>query len=175
MILMHMPIKKKVPYLGLLLSFSIILSYVEFLIPFSFSIPGIKLGLSNLPVLLCIYLFGAYEAIIIALFKAILSSLLFGNTTTMIYSISGAILSSLVMILFKKLKKIHIVTVSILGGVFHNIGQLIIASLMLSSNSIYYYLPFLCLSGILTGGLLGLIAHLVLPYVKRIIYIGDKL
>lgn len=169
-------IKKKVSYLGVILAFSLILSYIEFLIPIDIGVPGIKLGLSNLAVLICLYLFGAAEAILISIMKALLSSLLFGNATTIIYSLGGALISVIVMVLLERIKIFHIVSVSAMGGVFHNIGQITIAFFIIRSYSLIYYIPVLVIAGILTGIVIGLIAGSVISPLKKIISMrGDQL
>lgn len=170
---MQLPIKKKTPYLGLLLSFSLILSYIESLIPFNFAIPGIKIGLSNFSVVLCLYIFSPIDAMLISLTKAVLSSLLFGNFSTLIYSTAGALLSCLLMILLKKIRLIHIISVSAIGGVTHNIAQLFVAYMIIRSNGVLYYLPYLIFSGLVFGSLLGFIVNLIIPYIKKVIYKGE--
>lgn len=172
---MQYPISKRVAFLGLFVSFSLVLSYIENLIPVSFAIPGIKIGLSNLAVLLCLYLFAPLDALIITLIKAIVSSFLFGNMTMLIYSISGAFISCLCMILVKQILKIHMITISAIGGIMHNVAQLGVAYFIIKSKGIFYYFPYLFLSGLLFGILIGFVALILLPYLKKIVKVGEKI
>ncbi|MCQ2080090.1 MAG: Gx transporter family protein [Lachnospiraceae bacterium] len=171
----HIKSINKVAYLGVLLAFSLILSYLDSLLMFFSSIPGVKLGLANLSVIVCLYLIDYKYAFILSILKAVLSSLLFGSAFSMIYSLGGAFLSIFFMIIFYKINIIHIITVSIIGGVFHNIGQLLVAIFILKDTSILYYFPILMISGLLTGAILGFVASIVNPYIKKIISIGGNL
>lgn len=155
--------------MGLILSFALILSYIETLIPFSFGIPGIKLGLANVAVLMCICLLGYKEALGLALLKVLLTGLLFGNFSMMLYSLSGALCSYVVMALMIWSGKFHTPVISGVGGVFHNLGQLLVAYFIIETYGIWYYMPVLILAGLLTGVLTGSVASLVMPYASRII------
>lgn len=159
--------KKHIAYLGLLLTLALILSYVELLIPMFVAIPGVKLGLANLVVLICLYIYPAKYAFFISGMRVVLAGLLFGTMFSIMYSLAGAVLSFVVMILAKKVFKLGILGVSILGGVFHNVGQLLIAITVVSNYRIGYLFPYLLLSGILTGAIIGFIANAVVPYLKK--------
>ncbi len=167
--------KLKSIYLGLLLALALILSYVETLIPFSVAIPGIKIGMSNLAVVWCLYLLSFREAMLLSVSKAVLSGLLFGNPVMILYSLSGSVLSCLVMYLLKRSNSFHVPVVSAVGGVAHNIGQLLVAFLMVQTYGIVYYIPFLLLAGLLMGGVNGSISALVLPYLQNYLSKGDSL
>ena len=119
--------KNKTAFMGLLLAFALILSYIETLIPFQTGIPGVKLGLANLAVVLSLYLFTWKEAILLTTLKAVLSGLMFGNLFMIIYSLAGALISCMIMILLKKTGGFHVPIVSVAGGVMHNMGQLLVA------------------------------------------------
>lgn len=169
---MRSPIKDhsfgKTAYMGLLLAFALILSYVETLIPFRSGIPGIKLGLANLAVLLCLYLFEWKEALLLTTVKALLSGLLFGNLFMIIYSLAGAWLSAAVMIFLKKSRWFHVPVVSAAGGVAHNLGQLLVAAFAVETYGVLYYMPMLMIAGLITGIVIGIAAALVLPYIQNI-------
>lgn len=167
--------KIKTAYLGLLLALALMLSYVEMLIPFSFGIPGIKLGLANLAVVLTLYLFGFREALLLTILKAVLCGFLFGNMTVILYSLSGAIFSFLTMAVMVKADYFHLPVVSAVGGVMHNAGQLLVAFLFVETYGILYYVPALILSGLITGVLIGITASLVMPYIKKVIERGSSL
>lgn len=153
---------KKLAALGLFLAFAMILSYVEFLIPFSFGIPGVKLGLANAAILLSLYLLGWRSAFLISLSRIFLSALLFGNVLSLSFALTGGILSLLVMAVLYSLKKFHAVSISAAGGMAHNFGQLLAACLLIRSLKLIYYLPILLISGFLTGLLIGIICQEIL-------------
>ncbi len=156
--------------MGLLLAFALILSYVETLIPLGVGIPGIKLGLANLAVVLCLYLFGWKEAMLLTIIKALLCAFLFGNLFMLLYSLSGAILSALVMSALKYSHAFHVPVVSAAGGVAHDLGQLLVAAMVVDTYSVFYYMPVLIIAGLLTGLAIGAAASLVLPYVQGVIH-----
>lgn len=159
--------KKHIAYLGLLLTLALILSYVESLIPIFVSVPGVKLGLANLVVLICLYAYPSKYAFLISGMRVILAGLLFGSMFSILYSLSGAFFSLMIMLLAKKVFKLGILGVSVLGGVFHNIGQLVVAILVVSNYRISYLLPYLLLSGVLTGAIIGFVANSIVPYLKK--------
>lgn len=158
----------RLAFLGLLLSFALILSYIETLIPLQTGIPGVKLGLANLAVLLCLYLYDWKEAFLISTLKALISGLLFGNLFMIIYSLAGAWLSCIVMIIMKKSRWFHLPVVSALGGVMHNVGQLIVAMFVVKTYGVLYYAPFLIIAGLIVGMIIGAVASLVLPHIQNI-------
>lgn len=141
----------------MLLAFALILSYVEALIPFPFMVPGMKLGLANMATLLVLYLIGEKEAAIVSVSRIILVGFLFGNLYSIMYSLAGGILALLVMVLSKRTGFLSCVGVSILGGVFHNIGQLAVAALIVDTKGVFYYLPVLLIGGMVCGALLGIV------------------
>ncbi len=147
------------------LSFALILSFVESRIPALVAVPGIKAGLANIAVIFALYKMGAREAAVVSFLRILIVSMLFGSVASLIYSIAGAVLSLTVMILLKKLTPLTEVGVSVCGGVMHNVGQIIAASLMLNTNVVVYYLPFLFISGILAGTAIGVASALL---IKRI-------
>lgn len=164
--------KNKTAFLGLLLSFALILSYIETLIPLQIGIPGIKLGLANLAVLLCLYLLGPKEALLLTTLKALISGLLFGNLFMILYSLSGAWLSYLVMIGMKRSRWFHVPVVSAAGGVMHNMGQLFVAFFVVKTYGVFYYVPILMVAGLIVGLIIGSVASLVLPYIQNIMTKG---
>ena len=153
---------KRICVLAVSVSLAMVLSFLESLIPPFVAVPGIKIGLSNTVSLFLLYLVGAPAAIAVSFVRVCLSALLFGTAVSFIYSLSGAALSLFVMILFKRLGIFSKVGVSVLGGVFHNVGQIIAAILILKTTAIVVYLPVLIASGVVAGIAVGLIAGLVL-------------
>lgn len=167
--------KNKIVYLGLLLALSLILSYIETLLPFAVAIPGIKIGLANLAVLICLYLFSLKEAMLLTVAKAILSGLLFGSPVMLLYSLAGAVCSVLLMGGLKLSRGFHVPAVSAAGGVAHNMGQLLVAYFMVQTYGVFYYMPFLLVAGLIMGVLNGAVAALVLPYLQNIVSKGAEL
>lgn len=162
----------KTAYLGLLLAFALILSYIETLIPLQVGIPGIKLGLANLAVVLCLYLFGWREAFFLTVGKALLSGLMFGNLFMILYSLTGAVFSAVIMIGLKKSGSFHVPVVSAVGGVAHNMGQLLVAGFVVKTYGVFYYMPILIIAGLITGIVIGIVSSLVLSYVRTIVMKG---
>lgn len=152
--------------LAITVSFALVLSYIESRIPTFVPIPGIKIGLANIAVIFTLYKLGVKEAIAISLVRVAMVSMLFGTPVSFIYSVTGAILSLTVMILLKKLTPLTAVTVSVAGGVMHNVGQIAAACFMLSTNVVIYYLPFLIISGTLAGIVVGSASSLLVSRVK---------
>lgn len=156
----------KTALFGMLVALAFILSYVENLISFSFWVPGIKLGLANIVVLLALYLLGVKSAIVLSVVRVVLVSFTFGNLYSLWYSLAGAILSLLIMILMKRMKDFSIIGVSVAGGVGHNLGQIIVAMYVLGKGMIYYF-SLLMIGGIITGTLVGILGAIVLKQVKK--------
>lgn len=150
--------KNKIAYWGVFLALALVCSYVESLIPISFGIPGVKLGLTNIVVILMLYTIGSKDAILISVLRIILAGFMFGNAFSIIYSLAGGILSFVVMLLLKKTGKLKILSISTAGGISHNVGQLIVAALVVENYNILFYVPVLIVSGIITGFLIGLLA-----------------
>ena len=158
---------RKIARMGLLVALSMILSYVESLIPAFVAVPGVKVGLANIVVIFALYTLGPIEALIVSLLRVILSSFLFGSVLSLLYSLSGALLSLGGMILMKKLKIFYTTVVSVTGGVLHNVGQILVACLVLETDVLLYYLPVLILSGVITGAVIGIIASLVIKRLEN--------
>ena len=156
---------KKIAYSSILVALALILSYVEALIPINFGIPGVKLGLANLVIVIGLYFLNTSQVFIILITRIILVSFLFGNMCAMLYSLAGGIVSFAVMFMIKKINGFSIVGVSMAGGVAHNIGQLIVAALVVENLKLIYYLPVLMIAGTLTGMLIGIIAQQVRQHI----------
>lgn len=199
--------------LGLLLGLALILSYVESLIPFSFGIPGIKLGLPNLTVLLLLYgeadrrtasvgntprtetltekqtrhtedgrgapsvnflTGGEREALLVNGLRIVLSGFLFSNLYAILYALAGAAFSFFAMSLGRRTKRFSMVGVSMLGGVFHNVGQLLVAMAVVETAAVAWYAPFLIVAGTVTGAVLGIAGMTLLPYLRRLEREGEQ-
>ena len=157
--------QKKIAYMGLFAAIAIIFGYVESLIPFFAGIPGIKLGLANLAVLFILETYTWKEAALVSMVRILVIGFMFGNMFSILYSMAGAALSLTVMTLMKRFSGFSILGVSVAGGVSHNIGQLIIAALIVENTSLFYYAPVLLISGVITGILIGILTGEV---IKRI-------
>lgn len=163
---------KRTVELGFLLAVALILSYVESLIPFTFGIPGIKLGLPNLIVILLLYsaklpVRGAREALLVNGMRIILSGFLFGSMYSILYALAGAVFSFTVMVSARRCRCFSMIGVSVLGGVFHNIGQTLVAMFVVETFAVLYYLPILIVAGVVTGAVLGIAGMELLPYLRQ--------
>lgn len=156
---------KKIAVLALAIALAMILSFVESQIPAFVAIPGVKVGLANIAVVFVLYKLGWREAVLISLIRVFMVSVLFGTAVSLFYSVAGAVLSLSGMILLKKTGLFSTVAVSVTGGVLHNVGQIIMACLLLETNVIKYYLPFLILSGVIAGIVIGIVSAIM---VKRV-------
>ena len=148
---------KRIAYLGMLIGLAFIFSYIETLIPFTFAVPG----LANIVVIVGLYLLGEKDAFLLSMVRIVLVGFTFGNLSTMLYSLGGGVLSYLVMLIAKKMGVFSMKGVSILGGVFHNVGQIIVAMLVLETTQLIYYLPTLLIAGTVTGFFVGLLGTMI--------------
>lgn len=160
--------KTKVAYFGVLTALALIFSYVETLIPIQIGIPGVKLGLANLIIVIALYKMGVKEAYVLSVVRIILSGFLFANLFSILYSLAGGLLSLSVMVLLKKRGDFSILGISAAGGIFHNVGQLLMAMLVLESLSIGYYIGILLVSGVVTGVLIGIVAAEMLKRLNKL-------
>lgn len=160
--------KTRVAYFGVFTALALIFSYVETLIPIHLGIPGVKLGLANLVILIALYKMSVKETYMLSVVRVVLSGFIFGNLFSIIYSLAGGLLSLTVMAFLKKCDKFSLIGISIAGGVFHNVGQLIMAAIVLESLSIGYYLPVLLVSGMVTGLLIGITAGEMLKRLNKL-------
>lgn len=159
---------KRIAFLGLFVALAFVLSYIEFMLPISIGIPGAKIGIANLAVMVTLYTVGEKNAIALSIIRVVLVGLTFGNISMMMYSLAGAALSLLAMLIAKRIGKLSMTGVSVLGGVFHNVGQIIVAMLVLETKSLFYYLPFLIIVGTITGVVIGIVSSLITTRVKKI-------
>lgn len=141
---------------------AIIFGYVEMLLPVFFVVPGMKLGLANLVTVFVLYRYRAKEAAVISLIRIVVIGFLFANLFSIPYSLAGAALSLLCMTAARRFSGLSIVGVSILGGVTHNLGQLIVAALVVENGNVFYYFPALLISGLVTGALIGIVTGEIL-------------
>lgn len=161
---------QKLTFIALLVAQGLVLHIFERMLPVPFITPGAKLGLTNIITLISLYIFNFTEVFIIIILRVILSTFLGGTLSMFLYSIAGGILSFLAMYVMKKLGKdnVSIIGISMMGAVFHNIGQIIVAGLVIENVMIVSYLPVLIVAAVGTGFFIGLTAKFLLPFLKRI-------
>lgn len=161
----------KIATCGVLASMAMIFSYIESFIPMPPIVPGIKLGLANIAIIAVLFCVGAKEAFLVNIIRISIISVLFGNINTFMFSMAGGLLSLSVMTLLKKFKIFSIIAISIAGGVFHNVGQIVAAVFIMDTSAIIYYLPVLIVGGVITGIIIGIVSGLVtervMPAIKR--------
>lgn len=159
---------KRITLLALFTSVALLLSYVEMLIgPLFTGVPGIKMGLPNIAIMLVLYRIGTKEAIAVSFIRIVISSILFGNITMFWYSVAGAALSLAVMILLKKLDILSSVGVSVAGALAHNIGQILVAMLLMQTTQIGYYMIVLSITGTVSGIFVGLLGGFVIKRISK--------
>ena len=157
---------KKIAFLGLCTAIALVFAYVEVLLPPLFTaVPGIKLGLPNIAIIFVLYRVGVKEAAAVSFVRIAAVSLLFGNPMTFAYSIAGGFLSLGAMAFLRKLDFLSTVGVSVAGGVLHNVGQILMAMLLLGTAELGYYLIVLAVTGTISGVFVGLCGSFA---VKRI-------
>lgn len=159
---------REIAFLGLFVAVSMILSYVESLIPVYLGAPGIKPGLANLFILLLLMEKRPKEAAAVNLLRIVLSGFLFGSLFSIVYSLAGAVFSMAVMYGMLWIGRFHPLSASIAGGITHNLAQLLVALLVLDTEAMLYYLPVLVLCGGVAGVLNGVLAGLLKPYLHKV-------
>ena len=161
---------KKLTALALFTALAMIIFSVESAIPPILPIPGIKLGLANIITLVLLQNYTPRETLLVLLMRIFLSSFLFGQAMSLMYSLAGGLMCFAAMLALNRLLKGHYIYLTgILGGIFHNLGQLSIAFLITRTPGVLAYLPFLMISGILTGLFTGLCAHFLQKYLMPLI------
>lgn len=166
---------KKISTCALFVALAMIFSYVETLIPINFGVPGMKLGIANLVIVIGLYLLKPQEVLMISIVRILLTGFMFGSGMSVIYSLAGGFLSFFAMLFLKHTDKFSIVGVSLFGGTAHNIGQLLVAAAIIENLKLFYYLPVLVIAGLITGILIGLVAKRILPTVKNILHNSQTL
>lgn len=160
--------KNRIAYFGVFTALALIFSYVETLIPVSFGIQGAKLGLANLIIVIALYKMRLKEVYLLSVTRILLSGFLFGNYFSILYSLAGGLLSLTAMAILKKREGYTVIGISAAGGVFHNVGQLLVAMAVVESFAISGYLPVLLIAGLLTGLLIGMLSGQMLKRLTNI-------
>ncbi|MDR2465141.1 MAG: Gx transporter family protein [Streptococcaceae bacterium] len=171
---------KKITYLALLSSLAIVIGVFESILPAPFPFaPGAKLGLPNLITILGLFTLRKREVWLFIFIRLLVQMLLMGTASTFIYSLAGAVLSGFFMMLVKMLgaKRVSIIGISSIGGFFHNLGQLIVASWIAGTFSVLNYLPILSIIGILCGIVIGIAGNYLLihiQFLKKAVFLMDR-
>ncbi len=160
--------KRKTALYGLLVALAFVFSYLESLFPLPLGIPGLKLGLANTVTLVALELLGAGPALAVSCLRILLAGLTFGSPASMLYSFAGGLVSFGVMSLCRCTRRFSLTGVSLAGGVSHNLAQLGVAAVVLHTRQVAWYAPVLLAAGLATGALVGLLARLLLPALKRV-------
>lgn len=162
---------RRLALLSLSVAFAMLLSYVESITPPIVPLPGVKLGLANVATVLVMAALGKRAALLVSIVRIALTSMLFGSPVSAFYSLFGALISFAVMALLFHIPAFSLIGVSVGGGVFHNVGQIIAASIILGGGEVFAYLPPLIISGILAGAFVGMVSAFVLLRLRG--YISD--
>lgn len=160
--------KNRAAYFGVLTALALIFGYIETLIPIQFGVPGIKLGLANLIIVIVLYKTDWREALLLSVVRIILAGFIFGNLFSIVYSLAGGFLSLTVMVLLKRTDRFSVAGISMAGGVCHNIGQLVVAMIAVETYQVGYYLPVLLVAGLITGAVIGAAAGEVLKRIRNL-------
>ena len=157
---------RRVVHMGMLVALAMILSFIESQIPAFVAIPGMKIGLANIAVVFALYTLGFRDALAVSLTRVVLSALLFSSVVSGLYSLCGALLSLIAMALLRRTDLFGVVGVSVTGAISHNLGQTAAAWLILRSRAIAYYLPFLLISGVAGGVVIGIVSAVLVIRIK---------
>lgn len=158
----------KIAFCAVLATLALMFSYVEMLFPLSIAIPGVKIGIANIVVLVALYLFNAKYAFLVNAVRIALAGLLFTGLFGALFAFSGAMLSMFIMILLKKTGKFSIIGVSMGGGTAHNFAQVSLAAAIVENVNVFLYFPFLIISGIVSGIVIGFLADIIVRRLKKL-------
>lgn len=160
---------KKMVLLSILISQALVLNVIERSIPVPIPVPGVKLGLANVISLFTIIVFGFKEAITVVFLRTFLGSIFAGGMSSFFYSLAGGILSAVIMsyMYLRHKDSFSIPTISVVGAIFHNIGQISVASFVINNIRLFYYLPVLLISGIMTGIIIGFTVQFSINPLKK--------
>ena len=153
---------KPIAIAGLLAALALIFSYVEILFPVFIAVPGVKLGIANVVIIIALYYLNGRYALAINVVRVLIAGLLFTGAFGMLYSLAGALLSLGTMVLLKRTYRFSVTGVSIAGGVTHNLGQILVAAVVVGNIKVFVYFPVLIISGVISGAVIGVVAQLIL-------------
>lgn len=159
---------KQITELGLLLGVSLVLAYLESLLPVMIAVPGVKLGLANIVTMLVLYRMGGKKAFFFMTLRVVLAGFLFSGAAGIAYSFAGGACCIIVMCTVKRFPFFSILGVSMAGAVSHNFGQLLVAFFVMENAHILHYFPVLCISGGITGLVIGYVSALLISQMNQI-------
>lgn len=159
---------KKVAVCGMFICLSIIMGYIESIIPIVMPFPGMKIGLANIVIVWVLYATDFKTSVLVSVLRVVLIGFLFGNLFSILFSLAGAFVSLIIMALLKKIKRFSMVGVSMAGGVGHNLGQIVVAALVLENVNVMYYFPVLMISGIVSGIVVGITGGILFRKIKSL-------
>ena len=166
--------KLKTAYMGLLCAAAIILGYIESLFPVLVRIPGMKIGLPNLAIIMVLYLYTWKEALAVSAARILVIGFLFGNAFSIAFSLAGGILSLLCMEIAKRPGKMSCIGVSMVGGVAHNAGQIIVAVFVVENVRVSYYFSVLAVTGMIAGILIGILGGTLTERISKSVIGKDR-
>lgn len=160
----------RITELGMLLAISLVLSYLETLLPVMVAVPGVKIGLANIITMVLLYNRNLRGTFLFMVIRVVLAGFLFSGVSGILYSLAGGMCCISIMSILKRFSIFSVMGVSMAGAVFHNIGQILVAVLVMENMHILYYLPVLCVSGTLSGLLIGYITYFIVKHYSRVIF-----
>lgn len=159
---------KLVATYGLLIAIAFTLSFLESLVPINIGVPGVKLGFSNIVVMYALYSMKRVDAFAVSMIRILITGLVFSGAFSLSYSFAGGILSLVIMMLLYRLNKMSVIGVSVVGAVMHNLGQIIVAGVVMHTSRIIYYFPVLLISGVVTGVIVGILSGIIITRLNKI-------
>lgn len=159
---------KQIAYFGMFLALALVLSYLEACVPVVLAVPGVKLGLANVITILFLYKTTAKKTFFFMSIRVLLAGVLFSGISGVIYSFVGGLFCIGIMSILKRFSCFSVLGVSMSGAIFHNVGQIVVAILMVENIHILYYLPVLCVSGTISGLLVGYLSFIILKRLRHV-------
>lgn len=161
---------KKTVIIAIFAAVAVVLSIIESIIPVNLQLPGAKLGLANIMILTCLYFLRGRDAFLLVIMKTLVTAFIFGTFSSLLFSLMGSLFSFIVMLALMKFgrKQMSLIGISIIGGVAHNFGQITAASIIFRTTNIYYYMPLLLLTGLVTGILVGIAVQYLVPALSKL-------
>lgn len=160
----------RITELGMLLTISLVLSYLESMLPVIVAVPGVKIGLANIITMLILYNKRFGTVFLFVTVRVVLAGILFSGVPGIIYGFAGSLFCIGIMSILKRFPFFSVMGVSMTGAIFHNAGQIFVAVFMIENTNVLYYLPFLCISGTVSGLLVGYIAYILIKKYNRMIF-----
>lgn len=158
---------REITELGLILAIAFVLSYMESCIPVFIAVPGVKLGLANIATMYVLYRYTPWKAVVFMILRVLLTSFLFAGLNTMIFGLVGGSISIICMLIAMKIKKFSVLGISMTGAIAHNFGQIIVACIVMSNINVFYYLPILIITGLISGFFVGYLTALLMKRTVR--------